>query len=244
MHSQGLKKTLPITPEVLCGKYSKKEAAQFISTGSRHLHSTQLGKNDPLAKQTLDAILKKQIPLYVWEKLKERQTVCVSSSEGRGDKINEVITGMGLKRGFRDKTQMILEELLSNSIFHSYQNPDGSPRYGRRQDVVLEEKEKIKVSFYQSREGIFLSVLDQGGTLEFESVGKAFLRCYGNTSDQIENKEAGAGLGIYMIFENVTHIKIESVPDVRTCFSVWVSEKQNYEPDIFSFNFFRGAENG
>lgn len=238
MRSQGLKKISLVSREVLCGRYTKKEAAQLISSGTQHVHSTQLGKTDPGAKLTLDGVLKKKAPLYVWEKFRPWQTVWVTASDERCAKINEIVKAMDLKRGVQEKTQMVLEELLSNSIFHSYQNPNQTPKYGRRQNVLLNDKETIKVDFYQSKEGVYLSVTDQGGTLAFESVGKAFSRCYGSAAHQIEKKETGAGLGIYMIFENMTHLKIESVPKHRTRFSVWISERHGYDPGIFSFNFF------
>jgi len=69
-------------------------------------------------------------------------------------------------------------------------------------------------------------------------ISQAFSRCYGDHSTQIEDKEGGAGLGVYMVFEAVTHLKVSVTPGVSTEFSCWISDKKHFDPEYFSFNFF------
>jgi hypothetical protein len=81
-------------------------------------------------------------------------------------------------------------------------------------------------------------VTDSGGNFRFEQVAKSFSRCYGNSAQQIEEKEGGAGLGTYMCFELCTHLKIVSVPGQLTAATCWIADKTAFDPDTFSFNFF------
>ena len=69
-------------------------------------------------------------------------------------------------------------------------------------------------------------------------VAGAFKRCYGAASHQIESKESGAGLGLYMVFESATHMKVVVFPGKTTIVSCWLSDKPVDGSDYFSFNFF------
>jgi len=103
--------------------------------------------------------------------------------------------------------------------------------------VTLQNSEVLAVRYQTFSNGIYLSVTDQGGSLAFEDVARSLWRCY-ETSAQIENKEGGAGLGTYMVFEAVTHFKIVATPGKGATVSVWIADQRSYDPDTFSFNFF------
>ncbi len=91
--------------------------------------------------------------------------------------------------------------------------------------------------------GLYLAIHDKGGTLSFQHVQDAFNRCYlGDQKDKIENKEGGAGLGLYMVFEAVTHLKVNITPGVSTVVSCWLQEKPRHVEESFSFNFFSRKE--
>jgi hypothetical protein len=129
--------------------------------------------------------------------------------------------------------------MLTNALYHSYRREDGTEKYPRLAPVNLTDSEKVTIKFFADTHGFFLSVIDQGGSLLFPDIMKVFGRVYqGKGSPEMESKTGGAGLGIYLIFETATHLKIESTRNSQTIISCWVSDKKNFDPKKFSFNYF------
>ncbi|MFM8315426.1 MAG: ATP-binding protein, partial [Deltaproteobacteria bacterium] len=202
------------------GLFSKEEAATLIASGCPHLHSSVLGRKDPLVAVTYDAVSSHTVPSYPWELSEGAFKVPVNSSQTRHRIITEMISQLDVKpsSSLADKLRLLTEELLSNSIFHAYRNSDGSDKYSRKQPVQLLKSETIYLSFQRGQNGLFLSIKDSGVGLSFNNLRSCFERCY-NKKDisQIETKTGGAGLGLYLAFELSTHVKITSGPDMGTC---------------------------
>lgn len=235
-------KPLPPSDQLVCGLFSKKEAAGIIGKGTRHLHSSTLGSSDPCARVTQQNLdLGKQLA-YPWEKFAEAARLHLGSSADRYEMIETIIqrTGVTSKRDLKEKVQSVLEELFTNAIYHGYRNEDGSPRFPRRLSAKLDEKEHVEVRYLAGAEGIYLAVTDQAGSLSFENLSRSIARCYQSSTEQIETKEGGAGLGTYMIFEATTHLKIAAFPGRQCTISCWLAEKSFFDPDSFSFNFYQG----
>jgi anti-sigma regulatory factor (Ser/Thr protein kinase) len=228
-------------PKMVCGLYSKKEGASFISAGTSNLHSSSLGTKDSFARQTIEAIDHETIPKYAWELEKDSLETIITASADRHQKILEAAEQCGVanRRGMQEKFTSILEELVSNAIFHAYLGNDLEPKYKRRSQVILDPKEHIKIQYQGTGSGVFLQVTDQGGTLKLEDLSAAFKRCYGPKKQQIDSKEGGAGLGFYMIFEYATHFKIVTHLGQKTIISCWLTDHKSFDPDYFSFNFFQ-----
>jgi len=228
-------------PETIaCGLFSKKEAAGLIAGGTRHIHSSPHASHDACAKVTQESLAKKSLHPYPWEQHRDTHELFLNASAQRYQFINQVIqrTGVSTKRDLKEKLESLLEELVTNSIYHAYQNADASPRYARKDSIVLSEAERITIRFASGKSGIFLQVSDQGGSFKFSDVAKSFGRCYGSSHQQIEAKEGGAGLGLYMSYEVTTHLKVVSVAGRETSISCWLADKTAYAPEVFSFNFF------
>jgi len=225
---------------IVCGLFTKREAAHLIANGTQHLHSSTLAGRDAAARITADSIDQQRVPIYPWEQVEPKSNFQVTSSAERYDFIRDILSRQGVssRRDLKERIETATEELLTNAIYHAYHNTDGSPRYVRRQSVTLPPAEAVDLQFAQSQEGSLLVVTDKGGSLQFDKLAQCFSRCYGAGPNQIENKEGGAGLGIYMVFEIVTHMKIVSNPGVNTSVSCWIAAPGTFDPDIFSFNFF------
>lgn len=238
-----LRKILPLeTESVLVGQFSKREGGVLIARGERHVHSSSLKDRDTCVKVSRNMLSKRKILPYPWELLSNTKKLSVTSSQDRYECIRQVIldTKTEGKRVLREKVEGVLEELLTNSIYHAYQRPDGNEKYERKALVTLQKNEIISVTYACSREGVFFSVVDQGGKLSFDQVSRAFARCYNPQSEpEIETKQGGAGLGIYLIFEAVTHLKIVCQDNRETKISCWIGEKNSNTDDFFSFNFFK-----
>lgn len=226
--------------EISCGIYTKRKAAELIIQGCRHVHSTLLGARDMCFAMTQELVGGATPKDYSWEEKAKAKTITIHSSKERHDVIRQAVAGLksGPNRDMREKVLGVLEELITNSIYHPYKDEQGAPKYHRSKPAFLTEKEWLTVRFYSDERGVYLSVSDQGGTLKFEDVRNAFSRCYGDQAKQIDDKESGAGLGTYMIFESVTHLKITVQKGLSTEFSCWISDKKHFDPEYFSFNFF------
>ena len=236
-----LKSSISAENNVLCGLFSKKEGAQFISKGLRHLHSTSLGARDACAQITRKRVLQgKNLP-YPWEQVSGFVTFSLSSSDQRYELISRLVSDPLLKskRELTERARIVLEELITNSVYHAYIATTGEEKYNRKKPVRLTgPSETISVRYAVTREGVFLEVKDRGGRLVFDQISRSLDRCYGSTENQIENKESGAGLGLYMVFEAVTHLKIECHYGQGTVFSCWISDKRSTGTGTFSFNYF------
>ncbi len=224
--------------KVNCGVFTKEEAARLIGGGAPHIHASEMKEKDPCLRSTGEILAGRKIK-YPWETSGGVEAALKSSAD-RSSAIRKMTIECGLtsRRELKEKLESIAEELLSNAFYHAYRQLDGTPKYRRKETVVLSGNEVIFFRYACHNEGIFLSVQDRGGELCFEHISKSFNRCYGNQKTQIESKESGAGLGLYMVFEMVTHIRIDVKRNEKTCVSCWVPERRASDLTQFSFNYF------
>ncbi len=228
-------------PEMVFGLFSKKEAANHIMMGAYHVLSSPLGQKDPLARATLQGVERGTPPTFPWETLaSELITKELRTSKDRFGMIRSIVDDPRLEgqRDLREKATSVLEELLTNAIFHSFRSGKRSEKYVRSEPAVLAPHEKISLTYGFHDQGLFLKVIDNGGNHRFEDVTHALRRCFERGSNQIDSKEGGAGLGLYMVFDAVTHWKVVSVPGKLTEVSCWLSTKKHFDPDNLTFNFF------
>ncbi len=228
---------------VRAGSFSRAEAAGHIVGGCRHLYSTPLGDRDPLVTATKSALAKNEVPHFPWEPTGALESITLQDSKSRGSVIGDIESKAGItnKRFLREKTNNILEELISNAFFHAYVNSQGKEKYPRRSQALLQTSEKITVGFQMGERGLYLAVSDQGGSLSFGVLTKALARCY-QSGAQLENKESGAGLGTYMVFDSATHLKIVVTPNKVTQVACWIADHQSFNVEYFSFNFFERSK--
>ncbi len=226
-----------------CGLFSKKEAASWIAEGIRHIHSSNLGERDPAARLTMELASNDtaSIPTYPWEHRSGALVRRIQTSRDRHAVIQKLLEDPmagQLRRELQEKSSHVIEELITNSIYHGYRNPDGSNRYPRKQSVELQEFESLQLTFNCNSNGVFISMRDAGGTFPFSEIVASFQRCYRSGGPKVESKEQGAGLGLYLIFEEVSHLKIVSIAKSYTEVSCWIADQRSLEPRVFSFNFF------
>jgi len=227
--------------DIACEQLKKRDAALLVANGNHHIHSSPHGTKD-LCYLTTREILssgQQRRTQYPWELVGDSTQTFLRSSQDRHQIINKILehTRAESKRHLRDAVTSILEELLTNAIYHPYQQGAELPKYQRKQRVTLSKEEMIRVTYGGNSSGVYLDVSDQGGALKFEDIARCFKRCYEAGANQIETKESGAGLGLYFVFDSSTHMKVE-VKSNRTSISCWISDKRNFDPLVFSFNYF------
>lgn len=237
------KKSSPRGPGLLkTGLFSKEEASSFIRTGCAHLHSSVLGSQDPTVAISLNR-LDGNSKNYPWEIAQTATPHRLTTSTERNGVIEKLVSTSLLAKRSQNRTRLhqVAEELLTNAFYHSYKNSDGSDKYDRREDAHLLSEEYVLVRFAENSNGMNLIVEDQGGSLTLKDFQRAFERCYQRKNEReisIEAKHSGAGLGLFMIFELSAHIHVTVERNNKTCFSVWIPDNQQFDPDTFSFNIF------
>lgn len=235
------KSLVQASPDIVVMTLSRREAAAWITRGARHIVVSPLGDKDPEVKLTRTAIERGAVPTLPWEQSKITVNLGVQRSADRHAIVQQILKESGLdsKRQLTQTLKSVLEELLTNSIYHAYRS-SGKEKYSRTTAVDLTTSERVSVELSTTDSGCLVVVRDQGGHLEFEKIGRALERCY-ETETQIESKEGGAGLGLYMIFEAVSHLKIVNVPGKMTTFSCWIATSRHFDPGVFSFHYFNGS---
>lgn len=235
-----------LTERIEEGPYTRAEAGALIVRGTRHIHShptLKSGVSDPLVELTQFGLSQNTVPRYPWE-LDKPRVIELTCSKSRNAVLQNIFESKkGIKRDLNDKITMVFEELATNAIYHSYLSNSGKDKYSRSLPALLNEKEAVSVCFGWENNGLYLALHDKGGTLSFERLQDVFNRCYlGDKKNKIENKEGGAGLGLYMVFEAVTHLKVNVTVGVSTVVSCWLQEKPRHTEESFSFNFFSRKE--
>jgi len=224
---------------ITVGGLAKRDAAKRVAEGCRHVHSSPLGARDPVAVSTEQAIANGEVARYPWE-LAKSVTFTLTSSDERHELIEAILGrfGRSWKREMRERVRSIIEELVTNAIYHSYRDAEGARRFPRKKTARLAPKEAVEVIVGTGEGGVYLSVRDKAGNFAFDAVSSAFHRCYGSPAEQIETKESGAGLGLYFIFEAATHLKVVNEPGKSAEVACWIADKKNFDAAVFSFNFF------
>lgn len=229
--------------EIKAGLFSKQEGAEAVIQGTRHIHSSLLGKSDPCWKTT-HSLLSGTEQRYPWEIADESEALIFTDSNKRIESLGGLVSSTRFcqKSQNKERVNLIMEELLSNAFYHAYKNELKEDKYDRLKAVSLKRGEEIRIFAGENSQGINLVVEDQGGTLNFLDFSNCFNRCFQKTQTQLtfDDKHAGAGIGLYLVFELASHLHISVKPGVRTRFSLWLSQSNQFDPDSFSFNFFEG----
>lgn len=228
--------------DLMVGLFSKSEAAHWISKGIQHFHSSLLLAADPCVQITQRKLAGERLA-YPWEKLTENKTQTIGSSIERKSVLHQITASLSFSKRSqnRERLEMVLEELTTNALYHSRKDPQGNDFYSRRQEVILEQGKSISVEYGENREGILISVSDFGGSLRFADVSQRIVRNQNELASEphFDSKDSGAGLGMKMVFEVSTHIQVYVKVLSFTRVSVWLSRNEHFDPDFFSFNFFK-----
>lgn len=95
---------------------------------------------------------------------------CIKSSEDARTVREEVTEIIGEKFGKDGDIKLIMDEMITNAIYHAPVNPDGSPKYKEYFPVQLEETEYVYVCLGYDSEKYAVSVTDNQGHLKKETV--------------------------------------------------------------------------
>ena len=113
----------------------------------------------------------------------------------------------------------VADEFVTNAIYNAPMNKGGQPRYSHRprtETVVLEPEERVQIKFCSDGRRLGISASDPFGSLSPETVQDYLAKCMRKGADQVDQKEGGAGLGLYYVFESISHFVVNISPGRRT----------------------------
>jgi len=123
---------------------------------------------------------------------------------------------VGIRSRFATLLCTVVDELVSNAIYHA---PVGQGRHAhvrRDQEVTLDQAEAIEVKLVCDGRRLGVSVADPFGTLTRERLLAYLSKCFRKGADQIDEKEGGAGLGLYCVFQSLSHLVVNISPGKQT----------------------------
>ncbi|MCC6746505.1 MAG: hypothetical protein IT371_02540 [Deltaproteobacteria bacterium] len=114
---------------------------------------------------------------------------------------------------------LVADELLMNAIFSAPRDGNGKPKYSevdRRDRMVLDPLEAVDFRYACDGRYVALSVSDPFGSLDRDIIIRYLRRAFVGAQAEVEQKKAGAGLGLYMVFNSITQLTFNIQAGVRT----------------------------
>lgn len=158
---------------------------------------------------------------YLGEGMRRRELRVQSSNQKRA--VLEELEGFAREAGCHPLVAEGLavagDELLTNALYNAPVDSAGRPRFAswaRTREVVLQPGEEIRFSFGFDGRKLGLCAEDPFGTLRPDRILDYLARCFARGKDQIDQKEGGAGLGLFTLFNLVHHYVVNIAPGART----------------------------
>lgn len=134
------------------------------------------------------------------------------------DEVMEFAKNAGVRQAVRTNVAKVCEELLMNALYDAPVDENGVPLF-HHVDAKdrLEQLSPRPVSIrYAVIEDLFaVSVRDRFGRLDKGTILRYIEKCL-HSSQQIDRKAYGAGLGIYLIANAATHYVVNIAPGMAT----------------------------
>jgi CheY-like chemotaxis protein/anti-sigma regulatory factor (Ser/Thr protein kinase) len=133
-------------------------------------------------------------------------TYCVKSSGEAHEVRDKIVEEVEGKFSGSGDTRLVLDEILTNAIYHAPINENGSEKYALFSDVTLEPSEYVYVEFGHDSEKYGISVLDKCGALTRETVLSKMER---QIKGQGDMDDSGRGLHMCRLFADRLIVNIE-----------------------------------
>ena len=133
------------------------------------------------------------------------------------------------------QVELVVDELLSNAFYHS----KASPGFSRGEEIMLIPGEKICLNYFYDDEYLVVSVRGPGSFNDLSVITQSILR--GQKDKTPIDGKFGAGLGLYLIFDNVAQFWVINSPgkgsELICIFEKYARNKQLKER-VTSFHYF------
>lgn len=187
-----------------------------------------LARNEQLDGRELLVTLRKMLQQNLYgaevylDPVLASESLRLTVSSARNDaleKIEEFATAAGLGRRLVGHFVTAAEELISNAFYNAPVDDEGRPLYShirRTEDVHLDAEHAITIDLASDGQRVALTVGDPFGSLKVDTITSYLGKCFRSDQDQIDEKEGGAGLGIYYAFASLSHFVVNIHPGHRT----------------------------
>ncbi|MCB9545828.1 MAG: hypothetical protein H6706_08180 [Myxococcales bacterium] len=131
------------------------------------------------------------------------------------DRIEGLLHGLGIRGRIVDRLMDVADEMLMNAIYDApVDRQTGSPLHAQRRRataVQLAPADQPAFSFGSDGQKLVIAIRDPFGGLEAETVKRYIGKGLRRGDDQIDQKEGGAGLGLFLMFDalNALHVSVE-----------------------------------
>lgn len=136
--------------------------------------------------------------------------------------IERFMASIGVRGRLVEHAQALADEMLMNAIYDApIDRKTGEPKYAnqRRADrVELTPTERPMFSFGSDGQRLVMGVRDPFGALTAQTLKHYICKGLRRGSDQIDRKEGGAGLGLFLLFDGLNSISVNIDPGRATEF--------------------------
>ncbi len=126
---------------------------------------------------------------------------------------------LGLGKRKREALETIAEEFITNALYNAPVDETGTRRFAhlnRKAEVSLDTGHVIRVVLASDGDRVAISVTDPFGSLRADTVPSYLSKCFQRGEDQVNSKAGGAGLGLYFVYQSVSHLAVNIVPGRST----------------------------
>lgn len=135
------------------------------------------------------------------------------------DDLREFLEQIACPRAIIPSVETCADELIMNAIFNAPIDKDGKRKYvqvNRRSSFSLLPEEAVQFKFACDGRQVVLAVADPFGSLRREVIARYLRQSLLGERAGIEHKPAGAGLGLFMVFNAITQLVFNVQRGVRT----------------------------
>jgi hypothetical protein len=183
----------------------------------------------------------------------EAISMTVRSTNDKGEvlaRAHDYATNLGVHPRLVPQFLTVVDESISNALYNGPCDDQGMPRFAHlpRQTIVsLSGDEQITVTLRCDGTRIGVSVVDPFGSLTRSTIFEHLSKCFRRGRDQIDFDPGGAGIGLYVCFESLSHFVININAGRRTEVIGLIDVGGKYLDYVSggkSFNVFESNEEG
>jgi CheY-like chemotaxis protein/anti-sigma regulatory factor (Ser/Thr protein kinase) len=149
----------------------------FIRTAKEHNICSIIPKATPFNFDEFDAVVRGLVTQEIFglerylqpqHTIEERYTI--EDSDRIGPVEEDIMRRVGAFYRPEPFVQILLEELITNAVYHAPADNSGQAKYAKHSQVVLQKDEAVGVTLGRDSEKFGVSVVDRGGRLTREQV--------------------------------------------------------------------------
>lgn len=152
--------------------------------------------------------------LAAGSKVHYRQITTYKERCNQVEEIEAFVRKQRLPSHIRRTASQVTDELIMNAMYHAPIDDTGERIFENvapRDRIAAKASKHVSVRFAIQDRSLFLSVRDHFGSFRRDDMARRLLQCT-TENIQIEDKNLGAGLGLYLVASSVTRLVVNILP--------------------------------